>query len=228
VGISSQEHVTLLTDYDPTSAYAIAYQELFTNIRFSWDRQQTQHTVLLATPAANPGHSAVAANVAIAAAQNGVQTVLVDADLVSPTLHLRFGVGEQPGLSELLSSTTPFQQEITPYLNKTFIPNLFLLCAGKLLPQQESSRLLLSGLENIISSIQHKLNTTNQQGSLVIFNSPPILQNLDATLISAQVDQTFLFVVTGQTTRSQARRAYTSLERAQAKLAGLVMIDVEG
>ncbi len=228
MGISSQEHVTLLTDYDPASAYAIAYQELYTNIRFSWDHLQTQHTALLATPAANPGHSAVPANVAIAAAQNGIQTVLVDADLLSPTLHLRFGVGEQPGLSELLSGTALSTQELTPYLNKTFIPNLFLLCAGKLLPQQESNRLLSSGLENIISSIQHALDATNHHTSLVIFNSPPILKSLDATLISAQVEQTFLFLVTGQTTRTQARRAYTYLERAQAKLAGLVMIDVEG
>jgi Mrp family chromosome partitioning ATPase len=227
VGILSQEHVTLLTDYDPASAYAVAYQELYTNIRFSWDHLQTQPTVLLATPSASPGHSAVAANVAIAAAQNGVQTVLVDADLPSPTLHLRFGIGEQRGLSELLSNPITSPQESMTYLNKTFIPNLFLLCAGKSLSTQESSRLLSSGLEHTLSSLQDALHTTNQQTSLVIFNSPPILQGLDATLISAQVNQTFLFLVAGHTTRTQTRRAYTSLERAQAKLAGLVMIDVE-
>jgi capsular exopolysaccharide synthesis family protein len=227
VGISSQEHITLLTDYDSSSAYAVAYQELYTNIRFSWEQPQSHHSVLLTTPAPAAGHSAVATNVAIAAAQNGMQTILVDADLAEPSLQHRFGIGEQEGLGEILSNGTFSPQEIAPHLHKTFIPNLLLLCAGKSLPQQDSSRLLATGLERILTSTQQVLDTANQPTSLVIFNSPPVLKSLDATLIAAQVDQAFLFLVTGKTTRSQAKRAYTHLQRAQAKLAGLVMIDIE-
>jgi Mrp family chromosome partitioning ATPase len=227
VGISSQEHVTLLTDYDPSSAYAVAYQELYTNIRFSWEQPQSHHSVLLVTPAPAVGHSAVATNVAIAAAQNGMQTILIDADLAEPSQHHRFGIGEQAGLSEILSDATFSPQEIAPHLHKTFIPNLLLLCAGKALSQQDSSRFLATGLERVLASTQQVLNTTNQSTSLVIFNSPPVLKSLDATLIAAQVDQAFLFLVTGKTTRLQAKRAYTHLQRAQAKLAGLVMINIE-
>jgi hypothetical protein len=40
------------------------------------------------------------------------------------------------------------------------------------------------------------------------------------------MDQTFLTIATGHTTRTQAKRAQEQLERANAKLAGCIMLDI--
>src|SRR5579859_7223053 len=104
MAIPPQEQVSLLTDYDAGSVYTAAYHELYANIRFNWDTQKQQHTVLITTPTFYAGHAAAAANIGIAAAQNGVPTIVIDADVQHPSLQQRFGIGETLGLSDLLAS----------------------------------------------------------------------------------------------------------------------------
>ncbi len=227
MGTTAHEQITLLTDYDTTSQYTLAYQNLFTNIRFDWGHNNVKHpTITFVTPTEHGSWATVAANIAIAAAQNGVPTVLVDADLHTPTLQKRFGLQEQQGLSELLSEDAPTSQSISQSLSKTFIPNLSLLSAG--LPQHppiEISRLLSAKLPNIIDRSRQYLETNESRPSLIILHSPPMSRGADASLISSIVDLTFLLITMGQTKRTQARKAQQQLERAHAKLAGVIMLD---
>ncbi len=72
VGTLPQEQFTLLTDYDPDSPYVVAYQTVYANIRSNWDSEHNrQHAISLTTPATYKGQAAVAANIAITAAQSG-------------------------------------------------------------------------------------------------------------------------------------------------------------
>ena len=130
MSIRSQEQVALLTDYDPHSAYSNAYYSLYATIRSRWDSEQhRQYTLLLATPVAFPEFAAVAANVAIAAAQSGTPTILVDANMHTPGLQQRFGLPKSDGLAELLHAETVTTQAIGASLQQTFVPNLHLLAA---------------------------------------------------------------------------------------------------
>src|SRR5437588_8356959 len=132
MSIGSAEQVALLTDYDPRSAYSEAYHTLYANIRFNWDSAKSKlHTVLLTTPSAAPVQATLAANVAIAAAQSGTPTVLVDANLHMPELEQRFGLSKSAGLYELLTATEQLStQKIADFLQTTFVPDLRLLSAG--------------------------------------------------------------------------------------------------
>jgi Mrp family chromosome partitioning ATPase len=228
VSISSQEHVALLTDYDAGSAYSRAYYTLYTNIQLGWDCDRTpRHSLLFATPAAFPGYVAAAANVAIAAAQNGMPTILVDANLQAPGLQQRFGQSESKGLSNLLKGETFAPDALPALLGKTFIPGLSLLCAGTIdLQPQEASRLLSAKLKDILDSLYRCLAQRGDRTGLVIFNAPPVLAGTEASLIASLVEQTFLLVAAGATTRTDAQRAREQLERAHAKLTGIVMLDV--
>jgi Mrp family chromosome partitioning ATPase len=228
VSISSHEHVALLTDYNADTAYSRAYYKLFANIRFSWDCTRTpRHSLLFATPTAFPGYAAAAANVAIAAAQNGMPTLLVDANLQAPSLQQRFGLGESKGLSNLLKGETITPQALPALLSKTFIPDLSLLCAGTIdLQPQEASRLLTAKLKDILDGLHRYLAQTEDSAGLIIFNAAPVLASDDASLIASLVEQTFLLVAAGATTRTDAQRAREQLERAHAKLDGIVMLDL--
>ncbi|QBD78450.1 hypothetical protein EPA93_21610 [Ktedonosporobacter rubrisoli] len=228
MAILSQEQVSLLTDYDADSTYSTAYHTLYANIRFSWnDEQLGPHTILFATPAAYPGYAGAAANVAIAAAQSNTPTILIDASLHTPGLQQRFGVVTSGGLSNLLAEEKLNAQTLALCLSETFVPNLRLLCAGTAtVPSQEISRLLATRLPVVLAGLRQYLAESSSEQSLIIFNSAPVLASINTAQISSIVDQTFLLISSGRTSRTQAKRAQEQLERAHAKLTGIVMLDV--
>lgn len=226
--ITSQEQVALLTDYDSNSAYSIAYQRLYASIRLNWNSDQVrQQSILLAAPTSYTGQATVAANIAIAAAQSGTPTLLVDADLHMPGLHQRFGVGEQAGFYDLLQAERITSQHIDACLSKTFVPELRLLGAGKVSAQVAELNLLFSArLREIVTGLLSYLAETEKRPAMLIFHSTPVLAGIEASCISTLVAQTFLVLVAGQTTRRQARLAHEQLQRAQAKLVGAVLLNV--
>lgn len=225
MGTRSHEQVALLTDYDPGSVYSEAYHTLYANIRLNWDSEcSKQHTLLLTAPSAYAEQAAVAANVAIAAAQSGTPTILVDADLRTPSLQQRFSLGKSDGLYELLTTDSLSQETLNAHLCQTFISGLRLLGAGH--PKEGAALLLPTKLEDLISRICQFLAETETEPCLVIFNSSPVLSGPDASLIGALVDQTLLTIATGQTTRAKAKQAQEQLQRVHVNLVGIVMLDV--
>jgi succinoglycan biosynthesis transport protein ExoP len=222
MSIPSQEQVTLLTDYDENSAYSRAYQMLYANISFNWNEaQQQQAAITFMTPSSYAGQATVAANIAIVAARNGTPTIIVDADLRTPTLQQRFGVNANAGLGDLLAHSTG--ASVSDVLCETFVPKLYLLSAGTGSPQGLQVH-DLPILHRIVDELRHSL-ASNGSG-LIVFNSPAVLANPDATLISSIVDQVFLLIVAGNTTRQQAKQAQEQLQHAHATLTGVVMLDV--
>ena len=219
----SHEQAALLTDYDIGSAYSEAYHTLYANIRFGWDSEHL--TLLLTTPSTYADHAVVAANVAIAAAQSGTPTILVDADLRTPSLLQRFGLGEHAGLGNLLAEESVTAEKIAAYLCATFSPDLRLLGAGTSI-EQGAALLLSPKLPEVISSLRQFLAETETRPGIVIFNSPPVLAGADASLIGTHVEQTFLIIAANRTTRVQAKQAQEQLQRAHANLAGIIMLDV--
>lgn len=221
----SQKHLALLTDYEPDSTISMAYQALYTNIALSWQQDQP-HAILLTVPSTYPEQGLVAANVAIAAAQNGTFTILVDANLHEPVLHRLFDLNIL-GLSDLLGSQELTAQTVAPYLSKTSVPDLLLLSAGQKQPSKaESGRFFSSRFSALLSSLRQILQTTERKPGLIIFSCPPVLSGTDTSLISSQIEQTFLVIVAGRTTRAQAIKAQEQLQRAHANTEGMVLLDI--
>ncbi len=243
MSIRSQEQVALLTDYDAGSAYSAAYRTLYANVRFNWKDDEAldeaeitekpttrQHTLLLATPNAYTGQATVAANVAIAAAQSGTPTILVDADLRTPGLAQRFGLAKAAGLSDLLvaldDALSPQKgaEMVAQHLSSTFIPGLRLLGAGT--ASSEAAPTFAARFEELWQGLSLFLRETENKPSLVIFHSVPVLAGPEASLIAAHVGQTLLTIAKGRTTRKQAKQAQEQLERVHAHLTGVVMLNV--
>ncbi len=224
MSIPPQEQMTLLTDYDTDSAYSVAYEKLYANISFAWDREKVkQQTVLLTTPTPYAGQAVVPANVAIAAAQSGTPTILVDANLHVPTLQQRFGVGKNIGLSDLLTQKTP--TPIATALCDTFVPNLRLLGTGTA-SLQEISMIFSTRFHALVADLRAFLAETVQEPSIIIFNSPAVLASTEAALISDAVNETFLTITSGYTTRRQAKKAQEQLQHTHSTLMGVIMLNV--
>lgn len=227
MGTQDKEQVTLLTDYVADSAYSKAYYALSANIRFNWENTQIkQHTVLLTAPTYCSEQATIVANVAIATALNGTPTILFDSDLRTSNLHHRFGAKNAPGLSNWLTEQAVHKENISQFLSETFVPDLRLVSIGtSSLQSHEISRLLSMKLQGILASLRQFLAEAEQRTGMIICNSTSVLEGVDAPLISSLVEQTFLLISAGQTTRTQAKKAQEQLQLAHAKLAGIVMLD---
>src|SRR5664280_768953 len=87
------------------SPVAEAFRVLRTNLQFAAvDRDLKVVMVTSASP--NEGKSTVAQYLAQAIAQTGKKVMLLDADLINPTLHRRLGLSNQRGLSNLIVGDT--------------------------------------------------------------------------------------------------------------------------
>lgn len=225
MSIRSQEQAALLTDYDANSAYSNAYYSLYAMIRSHWDSEQDrQYTLLLTAPTAYPEYAAAAANIAIAAAQSGTPTILVDADMRTPSLQQRFGLTKSDGLSELLSVEAVTTQNIETSLQQTFVPGLHLLGAGN--ASGGVPALLSTKLHDVVACIREYMAQLETKPGVIIFHCAPVLSSPDASLLGAEVAQTLLTIVKGRTTRTQAKQAQEQLQGAHVHLGGIVVIDV--
>ncbi len=233
MGNQTQEQHALVTDFAQSTAYSEALRTFYANVRFQWknstSRPALAHSLLITTPVACGDYAAVAANLAIVAAQSGTDTILVDADLRSPVYAQRFGVEKTSGLSDLLLDEALTPEKIDAALQSTFVPRLRLLGAGTGVATaslQAATLLFSPGLEKIAQSLYQLPDTTENGNALVIFHSPPVLAGADAALIGAQVEQTALAIIAGHTTRAQAKQAQEQLHQAHAHLIGIVMLNL--
>ncbi len=229
MGNQTQEKHTLLTDFAHSTAYSEALRTLYANIRFQWENSTSRparaRSLLIATPVACGDYAAVAANLAIVAAQSGTDTLLVDADLRSASYAQRFGLEKNNGLSDLLLDDALVPEKIDAALQSTFVPRLRLLGAGTGAARSQAATLLFSPrLEQIVQSLYQRPHTTESENALVIFHSPPVLAGADAALLGAQVEQTVLVIIAGHTTRAQAKQAQEQLQQAHAHIIGVVML----
>lgn len=241
MGKTLQEQHALLTDYDIHSAYSEALHTLFANIRLQLQQNPAQtHSLLITTPRAYGDYAALVANLAIVAAQSGSPTTLVDADLRKPVMQQRFGLEKTTGLSDLLADTALTHQKITDALQTTFVPGLQILGAGTR-AEQGATLLLSPRLAEVVHYFYQQANDADDArsagntddvsgaenaGRIVLFHSPPVLAGADASLLAALAEQTILVIIANRTTRAQAKQAQEQLQRAQAKLAGVVMVSI--
>ncbi|RPI02741.1 MAG: hypothetical protein EHM72_03400 [Calditrichaeota bacterium] len=91
----------LVTHSEPSSPASEAYRTLRTNLQFSNLAQKTR-AIMLTSSGPREGKSTTSANLAVATAQMGLQTLLIDADLRRPTLHKIFNINREPGLADIL------------------------------------------------------------------------------------------------------------------------------
>lgn len=232
VGSRTQEQHALLTDYDNTAAYVQAFYTLFANIRFHWENERSDqeqlaasrvHTLLITSASVYKDQATLTANLAIVAAQSGAETILVDANLRSPSLRQCFGLAPGAGLSDVLEAEDVTPQMIATCLQPTFVPGLRVLGAGRA-PVQGPAFLLSSHLEKATTALRTLVASTEKRSGVVLFHGTPVLSGADASLIGALTDQTVLTVIMGQTTRVQAKQAQEQLEQARVKLAGVIML----
>jgi uncharacterized protein involved in exopolysaccharide biosynthesis len=97
----------------PRSIVAEAYRTIRTSVFFGVPKGGAR-TILVTSPAPGDGKTTLASNLAIAMAQAGQRTILIDADLRKPKQHKIFEISRQPGLTSVTAGVVKLDDIIQP------------------------------------------------------------------------------------------------------------------
>ena len=192
------------------SPVAESFRVLRTNLQFAAVDKELK-VILVTSASANEGKSTVVEYLAQAISQTGKKVMVLDADLISPTLHRYFGVPNQRGLSNLIVGDADF----TVVARLKEYPNLSVITTGPIPPN--SSELLGS------ARMKHLMDRLREEYDVVIMDTPPILPVTDAVVASSLADGVILVVQAGRTRNGEVRHAQEVLEAAHANLLGVVL-----
>lgn len=201
----------LVTMKQPRSPISEAYRVLRTNLRYS-GIENPGGVMLVTSAGPGEGKSTTAANLAVSLAQVGKRIVLVDADLRRPSVHKMFGMDNSRGLSDLFSNDTTKLEDV---MQSTSIPSLRVITSGTI-PPNPAEMLDSRMMTQILASLR-------QNTDMVIIDSPPVLPVADASILGSRCSGTVLVIDSGKTRTEIARRAVATLERANVKVAGVIL-----
>ncbi|HEX6851822.1 MAG TPA: polysaccharide biosynthesis tyrosine autokinase [Candidatus Polarisedimenticolaceae bacterium] len=204
--------IDLASHADPRSTFAEAFKNLRTSILLASPERPPRHIVVTSCEPQD-GKSTVATNLAIVLTQQGKRVLLVDADLRRPRLHRSFGIGNEAGLSNVLSGNA----EAAEVVQTTEVPGLSLVCSGPI-PPNPSELLGSPALATFLRHADEDLGFDH-----VILDTPPIASVTDPVLLSSSLDATIVVVRAGKTSREALAHSVERLKHSRARVAGAVL-----
>ncbi len=192
----------------PRSSTAESFRTLRTNLEFAGIDTSIK-SVLVTSSLPLEGKTTVAANLAVAFAQAGRKTVLVDADLRRPDLHRFFGIDQGKGLAGLLGSDGGSVDDVA---FGTEDANLRIVTSGT--PPPNPAELLASPrMREIFAQLV-------KSADVVVIDSPPVNVVTDAAILAGHVDGTLLVIDAGRTSRKAVRQSCEALTKVGTRLVG--------
>ena len=150
--------------------------------------------ILVCSPHSGEGKTYCAMNLAIAlAAERGIEVVLVDADVVQPSIAERLGIEAEAGLMDALADPAILPESL---VIRTDIEGLFVLPAGK--ATARDAEYLAS---NRTAEVLDRL-TQGTHDRILIFDTPPALAASPAAELAKHVGQALLVVRADETSRA--------------------------
>jgi len=199
---------------DPMSSWSEACRTIRTAVFFGAPKARAK-TILVTSPTQADGKSTLASNLAIAMAQAGQKTLILDADFRRSMQHEIFEVNHQNvGLSTILAGITPSADAI----RSTHIEALKLLPCGPEVPNP--SEMLNS---DVFSQL---LEILSDRYDRIIIDSPPVMPITDALILAAICNITILVVRMNKSTRKTSLHARDGLLSIGANVLGVVVNDV--
>ncbi|MDG4552737.1 MAG: XrtA-associated tyrosine autokinase [Candidatus Competibacter sp.] len=179
-----------------------------------------EHASLIVVTSTRPGEGKTftACNLALSIATERNRTVLlVDADIIKPTVAKMLGFEAERGLVDFLVDD---QLDLADVLVDTNVPSLTILPAGS---RHHLSTELLAG-ENM-----RRLATEMSRrypDRVVIFDSPPLLATTEASVLARLMGQVVMVVEAERTQQSQVKEALALLDPNQ--IVGCVLNKARG
>jgi len=196
--------------HDPYSVRSERIRGLRTELLLFETKRARANALAIMSPGAGEGRSLLACELAIAFAQLGRRTLLVDGDLRRPGLHSLFGAENTWGLAQALA----FSEE-PRLLGVEGVPQLSLLLGG---PIAANPLELLSD-----GRFEHRLNEWRHTFEYIILDTPPVSQYSDALAIATFAGRVLVVSRATATPHRDMKEMLSRLGSTQAQILGAVL-----
>lgn len=186
-----------------------SYKTIRTNLSFLTSASDSK-IICFSSANAGDGKSTTSVNVAIAFAQLGKKTLLIDADLRRSSVHKKLKLDSKPGLSNVLAGMVTFDEAV----KKTGI-TLDVLTAGQI-PPNPSETLGSAKFQELLKAAEEKYDH-------IIIDTPPINIVSDALIVGAITNGIVLVVKEGVNTIDEVEHAVSAANFAGIRILGVVM-----
>lgn len=186
----------LIVPEDPVTGlleeFRIVKRELLADARTS--AGMLARRILVCSPHSGEGKTYCATNLAIAlAAERGIEVLLVDADVVNPSVTARLGIEADQGLMDALADPSILPENL---VLRTDIDGLFVLPAGTA-SARDAEWLASTRTADVLDRL-----TDGAPDRILIFDTPPALAASPAAELAQHVGQALLVVRADETSRA--------------------------
>lgn len=203
------ENNKLLISDSQYSNITDSFRKLRNNIQFANSNADLK-SILITSSKDGEGKSTVASNLAIALAESGKKTMLLDFDFNHQNIPAFFDITSSNGLYLYLFENLSIEEIYLP----SGIENLHILCAGEY-SIKFSSILASDKIKNFINDIMDKYD-------YVVIDSSSILSSSDAQVLSKYVDGCILVVGESEVDEKEVTKSIELLQKVDAKILGAV------
>jgi chain length determinant protein tyrosine kinase EpsG len=200
----------LVVASEPLGRAAEQVRALRTQLLIRWSDDPVCRTLAIVSPGRQDGRSYLAANLAVAFAQLGRRTLLVDADLRHPRQQQLFGIEDKIGLSTMLSGRAGREAAVPM---PEFGP-LAVLPAGAPPPNPVE---LLSR-----EAFRRVVHEFSQIFDVILFDTPSAGSSADAQNVAFRAGSALLLTRRNHTRIADATRLTRQLADAGAQTMGIV------
>lgn len=211
-------------------------------------KNQKSSTIMVTSSRPGEGKSTIAGMLALTSAQRGKKTLLIDADFRKPTLHSRFGIPREPGLTNLVVEFMQLMNKNEAQENYEVNENL-----GAFQVQTMNDQMIKTALlERLIQTFEKNLlflpsgfipaNPVRMWSStiwnkifpqliniadIIIVDSPPIIGVAETTMMPMYVDRILFCIEAGGIDRNSLKRSFKmfkdTITNAEQKIIGIVL-----
>lgn len=196
----------------PFSLQAEAFRAIRSQVTMRlYGANENRAALAVISPNQGDGKSYFSANLAVALAQLGGRTLLIDADMRGPRLHQMFNIGNESGLSGILSGRV--LSRVIQAIEH--VPGLFLLPVGATPPnpleliERPAFALLM---KELMSKFDH-----------IIVDTPAAIYGADAGVIAARCGAALVVARKNRSRTVALQDMVASLAESPAKVAGVIL-----
>lgn len=208
---------TIMRFNEPADAASSSYEEAIRTLRHSIllpDVDRNMKSLLITSALAGEGKSTAIIHLAVAHAEQGKRTLIIDADLRRPSIHRKLGISGTLGLSNVLLGEFAWREMVAKVEQW---PSLEVLPAG-MVSRRASD--LVGGMMTDI------LDEASREYDLILVDGPPLLGFAEGMQIAKAVDGVVVMARAGRTSKRAVATVLATLHRLQAHAVGVVLNQV--
>ncbi|MFH1367762.1 MAG: polysaccharide biosynthesis tyrosine autokinase [Elusimicrobiota bacterium] len=220
----------LIVYHTVKSPFVEAYHTLRTNLKFALPKEKG-NILAFVSAGISEGKTISAANYALAAAQSGIKTLLIEADLRRPTIHRIFGLPRDPGFSDCLIGMkrwTEVTRGMTDFVMSELsaeviiqypgIENLGIITSGPI-PPNPIDMFNSPELQKIVFEMK-------EQYDLIVLDCPPVLLFADSLILGTIATGTIIVYQVGRMARGALKRAKDTMLNVKVPVLGVILNDI--